>query len=74
VKIRIDAGGREVEVETPASGATVEHLAAVALMLWRETADAPHPVDSRGFGLVSTERARERVPSSTMDYPIDNPE
>jgi hypothetical protein len=71
VKVRVDAGGREVEVEAP--GSTVEGLAAVALMLWRQTADAPYPVTSQGFGLVSAERAEACVVSTTMACPVENP-
>ena len=73
VKVRIDAGGREVELETTDPATTVDSLAAVALTLWRATADAAHPVEGRGFGLIASERAGEQRTSSTMDWPVESP-
>jgi hypothetical protein len=40
VKVRIDAGGREVELETSDPSSTVDNLAALALALWRATSGA----------------------------------
>jgi hypothetical protein len=74
VKVRIQAGGREVELESAATGTEIESLAATALALWKATAGA-EPNDGRNlFGLVAAERATERAPSSTMDWPVDVPQ
>lgn len=72
VKVRIDAGGREIELETSEPTATATALAATAFALWTATG-AANP-DGRGtFGLISSERSGDRAPSSTMDWPVDVP-
>ncbi len=74
LKVRIDAGGREIELETSHATQSVDTLVATALRLWQATDDALHPTQARSaFGLVSSERARHTNPTSTMDYPLESP-
>jgi hypothetical protein len=74
LRVRIDAGGREIELETTEPAATVDGLAQVALSLWKATGEPAPPARGGQFGLVASERATDRSPSSSMDWPVTVPE
>jgi hypothetical protein len=75
VKVRIDAGGREIELETTDTRESVDALATTALALWKATDQALYrPEAGSLFGLVASERAPKRGPSSTLQEPVDVPE
>jgi hypothetical protein len=74
-KVRIDAGGREIELETTDARASVDALATTALALWTATDEAAYRREARSlFGLVASERASERDPSSTLKEPVEVPQ
>jgi hypothetical protein len=74
VRVRIDAGGREIELETSGLAATIDALALTAFALWKATGDTAHAPEARSlFGLVASERSAERGASSTMDWPVETP-
>lgn len=64
MKVRIDAGGREVEIECADINMSPRELAAEALAIWRCTDGAAAPSPGPGFGLTGSEIALERSASS----------
>jgi hypothetical protein len=74
VKVRIDAGGREIEIECSDPSATAEGVSLTALALWRATSGAVTPSDGpASFGLTA-DRGTDRGPSSTIAVPVDVPQ
>jgi hypothetical protein len=73
-RVRIDAGGREIELESTVADADVNALATTALALWRATAVTTTDPEARSlFGLVTSERAADRTASSTLEEPVEAP-
>lgn len=65
MKVRIDAGGRQVEIECGDTNVSYEGVANKALAVWKETAGANGSAGP-AVGFMSAERSREHDPSSTM--------
>jgi len=65
MKVRIDAGGREVEIECSGDNVSVRDVAAEALAMWHSTDGATEPSPGPAFGLAA-QLAHDRPPSSTM--------
>lgn len=66
MKVRIDAGGREVEIECSGDNVSVKDIAAEALSVWSATAGAREPSDGPAFGLTLGERS----PDGRGVYPL----
>ncbi len=65
MKVRIDAGGRQVEIECGEAGTSYRELADKALEVWTGTEGASSS-EGPAYGFVSVERSRDRDPSSTI--------
>jgi hypothetical protein len=73
VKVRIDAGGREVEIECPADNVSPKEIADKVLEVWKETAGAQ---DSGGpaFGFSQDRRwSAEKTPLANGSYTRNMP-
>lgn len=66
MKVRIEGGGRTVEIDTDAK-ITPKTLAAIALDTWRATDNTRPPGDGPAYGFQSERRTHP--PSSTMRRP-----
>lgn len=68
MKVSIDAGGREVEIECSDANVSVSAVATEALMLWRATEGATLPAagPAFGLGLAAVDLATDRTPTTTM--------
>lgn len=64
MKVRIDADGREVEIECGDANVTYEGVADKALAVWQATDGAGG--GGPAYGFVSAERSPDRYPSSAM--------
>jgi hypothetical protein len=65
MKVRIDAAGRQVEIECGDANVTYEGVADKALAVWQST-DGAGSNAGPAYGFVSAERSRDRDPSSAM--------
>ena len=66
MKVRIDAAGRQVEIECGDANVTYEGVADKALAVWESTGGAGSGVGPGAYGFVAAERSRDRRPSSAM--------
>ena len=56
MKVRIEAGGREVEIECPDANVTVSDVAAEALGVWKATDGAGHGTEGPAYGFNADRR------------------
>lgn len=68
MKVRIDAGGREVEVECPAENVSVKEVVAEALAAWKATDGAAQPGDGPAFGFSHERRGWQTSPMNLGGY------
>lgn len=74
MKVSINAGGREVTVETTSDqDVTHDEIASQALRVWKETGSDPEGFEGPAYGFT-TETAPDRRPSSAMRRVPEVPE
>jgi hypothetical protein len=73
MKVTIDAGGRQVTIETESDlNLTYREVADKALEVWLQTEGAAKGTAGPSFG-VQAERGPDRTPTSTMYLPVGPP-
>ncbi len=68
MKVSINAGGREVEIECSDTNVTHDQVADKALEVWQATGGAKHDSDGPAYGFSSERRPSQTTSSFAMNH------
>ena len=68
MKVRINAGGREVEIECPDTNSSAKEVRDLAVEAWKATEGALKPSEGPAYGFQSERRGYQASPMNMGGY------